>query len=174
MFVCSRPSLSILFFLYSPRYWQGVFVWLSEAYWICDHFHFSHDLYIWLKGDMSVGCISHVSTTISFLNHKWPKLQLNKVTLCTKPLRPRVGGKSLILVFPSLGGHPVKWLQSIFFLNCLLCFLRAFSLLAGYVIKVMTALRPFFSELEGKLNSWRISSGWNPRTTFLSIQSRAF
>ena len=55
---------------------------------------------------MSVGCISHVSTTISFLNHK--RLKLNKVTLCTKPLRPRVGGKSLILVFPSLGGHPVK------------------------------------------------------------------
>lgn len=26
-----------------------------------------------------------------------------------------------------------------FFLNCLLCFLRAFSLLAWYVIKVMTA-----------------------------------
>ena len=122
----------------------------------------------------SVGCISHVSTTISFLNHKRPKLQLNKVTLCTKPFRPRVGGKSLILVFRSLGGHPVKWLQSIFFLNCLLCFLRAFSLLAWYVIKAMTALRPFFSELEGKLNSWRISSGWNPRTNFLSIQSRAF
>ena len=57
---------------------------------------------------MSVGCISHVSTTISFLNHKWPKLQLNKVTLCTKPFRSRVGGKSFILVFPSLGGHPVK------------------------------------------------------------------
>ena len=45
-FICS--TLISLHFL---QKWQGEFVWKSWAPWIGDNFCYSHDLYIWFKGD---------------------------------------------------------------------------------------------------------------------------
>ena len=42
---------STLFSLHFLWYWQGEFVWQSGASHIGGHFLYSHDLYIWCKGD---------------------------------------------------------------------------------------------------------------------------
>ena len=52
--LCTPTSVCIFSTLISkhfPWYLQGEFFYQSRAFWVCDHFTYSHDLNVWFRGD---------------------------------------------------------------------------------------------------------------------------
>ena len=47
----SECIISILFFIQFPKYRQGEFVYRSKAFFVGDHFLYSHDLNVWFRGN---------------------------------------------------------------------------------------------------------------------------